>query len=247
MKKVIVQSFAFLLLLAASAVQAQNPDEIFAKYFQNTGGLDKWKAVKTMQMDGKYALVAYGIELPIVSYSKAPNMARRELDFQGLKVSPFTYDGTTAWKLMPAEAGGSGAPEKMSDEEAKDMILDADMDSPLIDYATKGHTAELMGKETIEGTECFKIKFTRKTGKVEYYFFEPENSVLIMLRTTVKDPLMGEVEMDTFFSDYKEVGGLMVPHSNDVKNKGTSVQKVTWEKIQINAPIDEKVFAMPSK
>ena len=34
-----------LVLLAASFSNAQTADEILAKYFENTGGVDKWKTL----------------------------------------------------------------------------------------------------------------------------------------------------------------------------------------------------------
>jgi hypothetical protein len=247
MKKVFVPLLVIATWLVASLAQAQTADEIIAKYFQNTGGIDKWKAVKTIRMEGRFAMPSMGIELPMASYAKAPKMVRQEMNFQGTMVSPFTYDGTTAWKMLPAEAGGSGAPEKMSDDEAKNYLDEADLESPLMDYAAKGHQVELMGKEAIEGTECFKLKLTKKGGKVQYWFFEPENFVLIMMRSTQSNPMMGEMEVDAFMSDYKDVNGLMMPHSTDMKNKGNSFQKLIWEKVEVNGEIDDKIFAMPAK
>jgi hypothetical protein len=248
MRKVAVQLLALAIcLLAGPLAQAQTVDEIINKNLEATGGVAKWKELKTMRMEGKFILPSMGIELPMSSYAKAPRMVRQEIDFQGTKVTPFTYDGSTPWKLMPPEAGGSGSPEKMSEDEAKEFVDDADAESPFIDYAAKGHQAELMGKEAIEGTECYKVKFTKKSGRVQYYFFDAETYALIMMRATQKNAMYGELEMDTFMSDYKEVNGLMVPHSLDVKNKGNSLQKLVWEKVVINEEIDDKIFLMPSK
>jgi hypothetical protein len=248
MRKVTVQLLALAVcLLAGPLAYAQTVDEVINKNIEATGGLAKWKEVKTMRMEGKFVLPSMGIELPMSSYAKAPRMVRQEIDFQGSKVTPFTYDGTTPWKLMPPEAGGSGSPEKMSEDEAKDFVDDADIENHFIDYASKGHQAELMGKEAVEGTECYKVKFTKKSGRVQYYFFEVETFALIMMRSTQKNAMFGELEMDTFMSDYKEVNGLMVPYSADVKSKGNSIQKLVWEKVVINEEIDEKVFMMPNK
>ena len=43
------------------------------------------------------------------------------------------------------------------------------MDGPLIDYKAKGHTVELLGKDKVEGTDCYKLKVTLKNGDVRTY------------------------------------------------------------------------------
>ena len=46
---------------------------------------------------------------------------------------------------------GKKDPELMSADEAKEIEEMADIDGPLVDYKSKGHQVELLGKEKIEG------------------------------------------------------------------------------------------------
>ena len=41
---------SLLVLACAFVSQAQTADEILDKYFENTGGLDKWKAVQGIKL-----------------------------------------------------------------------------------------------------------------------------------------------------------------------------------------------------
>ncbi len=54
------------------------------------------------------------------------------------------------------------------------------------------------------------------------------------------------MECETSFGDYKEVGGLMLPHviASGVKG-GPQRQTITIEKIELNPEIDDSRFAMP--
>jgi hypothetical protein len=45
------------------AANAQTADEIIAKYFENTGGLDKWKAVQGVKMTAK--VNQQGMDIPL--------------------------------------------------------------------------------------------------------------------------------------------------------------------------------------
>ncbi len=61
--------------------------------------------------------------------------------------------------------------------------------------------------------------------------------------------MMGqEVEAETYFSDYKEVGdaGVPVAHSMSVKMNGAVVQNLTLENIEMNLDVDDSLFAMPA-
>jgi hypothetical protein len=248
MKKLSVVLAALVVALMGQVAQAQTVDEILAKYFANIGGLEKFKAIKTTKMEGNLILVSMGgLELPTIAYTKMPNKMKSTVNFQGMTVVAAAYDGATAWNLMPPEAGGSGSPAVLPEEAAKEIAQMAETESELIDYAAKGHTVVLEGSETIEGTDCFKIKVTKKNGKVLTYFFEKENYVPIMMRTVMSDPMVGQAETDTFMSDYKEVDGLMMPHALEFKMKGQTVRKMVFTKVAINMDLADDIFVMPAK
>jgi hypothetical protein len=56
------------------------------------------------------------------------------------------------------------------------------------------------------------------------------------------------VETEQTVSDYKQVGGLLLPHSFESGAKGRpEKQKVTIDKVELDAPIDDSLFSMPAK
>ncbi|MCU0447146.1 MAG: outer membrane lipoprotein-sorting protein [Microscillaceae bacterium] len=233
-------AICLIALLSATYAQAQTADEIINKYIDAIGGKAKWKALKSMTQTGK-APSPQG-DIPFLVQAKAPNKLKVTATFQGKEMVFQCFDGKEFWgvNFMNMQA------EKKSAEETKEMQDEAEFESKLLDYASKGHKISLEGKETIDGTECFKIKMVEKDGDNAYYFFDTDNYVLIMTRTYGKSGQMKGMEIESYLSDYKEVEGMMMPHSTEQKIKGQTISKILADTIKINEAIDDKIFAFPA-
>ena len=235
----------FLCLLAFNfQVFAQDADEIVNKNIEARGGLEKLKALKIMKFSGKMTMpMQQGLEGPIVVYSKRPNQIRVEFTLQGM-TGIQAYDGQTPWMVMPFM--GVKDPQKMSEDDAKEIIEQADFDGPLVDYKEKGNTVELVGKEDLEGTPAFRLKVTLKNGEVRHFFIDAENYLdLKVTRTTKREGT--ELTVDTFLGDYKEVGGLMVPYSIEARIADKIANQIAWEKVELEVPADDTLFKMPAE
>jgi len=236
-----------VLMTLTLVSRAQTADEILAKYFENTGGLDKWRAVKSLKIEGK-APTPQG-ELPIVMYQKAPNRSKLVVNVQGKEIVQYAYDGKTAWTFNPF-AGGTD-PVKLDEEQTKE-ISDEQIEDDFIDYAKKGHAVTLDGKEEIDGVQCFKVtliknKLNDKEDVTEVYYFDTENYVPIMRKAYVRVGPAKGTEIQSYLSDYQEVDGLMMPFSMEQKMNGNTMMKIVMDKISVNQNIDDSVFAYPKK
>ncbi|MCU0353583.1 MAG: outer membrane lipoprotein-sorting protein [Cytophagales bacterium] len=238
-----------MLLVAVTAVQAQTADEIIEKYIKNTGGKDKWLALKSVKMAGKAK--QGGLEFPFVSLQAQGGKQRQAFTFQGKEIVQPAFDGNSGWNtnMMTMKA------EKMEAEDSENMKQEAaDFPDPFLNYKEKGYKVTLEGKETVEGTECFKIKLTKKPVKVDgkpeenvvYYFFEPENFVPVVSRSTIKKGQMKGTTIESAYSDYQEVNGLMFPFSISQKANGQPFLTIAVEKVELDTPIDPKEFAFPA-
>jgi len=226
--------------LAASA-PAQTVDEVLAKHLEARGGLERIKAVKSVRMTGKMT-VGPGIEAPITLELKKPANVRLEITFQG-NTGVQAYDGKTGWSISPMAAKKD--PEPMSAEDLKDMEEQADLDGSLVDWKQKGHSVELLGKEKIEGSDAWKLKLVLKNGDVRYVFIDVDSA--LELKTEAKRTIRGsEMETESLSSDYKEVGGLILPYTIQQGAKGQPQrQTITVDKIELDVPIDDARFKMP--
>jgi hypothetical protein len=232
-----------LLLVSAAGAVSQTADEIVGKYVKTIGGMEKIEAVKSLRRTGK-VIAGGGFEIPIVEENKRPNMFRQDITIQGL-TGTSAYDGKNGWKIQPWQ--GKKDAETMGEGELKAVIEESDFDGPLINYKAKGNKVEFVGMDEVEGDATYKLKVTLANGEARIYYMDTEYYVPIKIET--KRIVRGaEVEFETVLGDYKEVAGWYVPHSIEVGGKGSQFkQKIVYEKIEANVPLDDKRFAMPVK
>ena len=217
-------------------------DELIAKHFEAQGGVEKLKKVESWRLTGKMS-VGPGMEAPFVMERKRPGKNRLEFTFSGM-TGIRAFDGTNGWQVMPFM--GKTEPEPFDEADRAEAVDEADFDGPLMDWKAKGHTVELAGTEAVEGADAFKLKLTRKNGKVEYYYLDAETYLTVKQES--KRTVRGtEVEAESYLSDYKEVDGMMVPYSMTQAMKGHDRrQAMTFEKIEANVALDDARFTMPA-
>lgn len=231
-----------VLLVTASCLSAQTVDEIIAKNVQARGGAEKLKGVQSIKSTATMSM-GPGMELPGTVIQKRPALARLEFTAQGLTAVQ-AYDGKNAWQIMPFM--GKKDPELMSADEAKETEEMADVDGPLVDYKSKGHQVELLGKEKIEGTDAYKLKLTLKNGDVQTVYIDADS--FLEIKEVTKRSIRGtETEVESSIGDYKEVNGIMFPFAIESAVKGADQkQKITITKIELNVPADDSIFKMPA-
>ena len=229
-------------LMLAPVAHAQTVDELLAKHFEACGGLDKLKKLNTMRVTGTMAM-AQGMDAPFTMERKRPGMSRMEFTIQGM-TGVQAFDGQKTWSLMPFM--GKKDPEVGTEEDNKNALDDADFDGPLVDWKAKGHTVELVGKEPVEGADAYKLKVTKKSGNIEYYYLDAETYLLV--KTEAKRKFRGtEMDGETTFSDYKDVDGYMEPFSMESGAKQMpQKRKMTFSKVELNVALDDSRFAVPA-
>jgi outer membrane lipoprotein-sorting protein len=233
-------TFLLALTLTAFAMKAQTADEVVEKYLKAIGGADKWKKVESTIMTAKGE--QQGMSFPVTISAMKPNLIKVEVDIQGMKLIQPCFDGTTAWGINPF--GGGAEPTKMDEEATKELAKDQ-FEDEFIDYKTKGHTVTLDGTEEAEGTKCFKLKIALKEGGEKIYFIDAENYVPLMIREfAMTGPSKGQAS-ESVLGDYKDVEGMMMPHSIEQKMGGQTVAVIKIEKVEVNPKIDKAVFAFP--
>lgn len=228
--------------LFCAAAHAQTLDEVLAKNYEARGGLERISAVSSARITGTMTMGG-GMEAPFSWQWKRPNKLRLEFTVQGM-TGVQAYDGQTGWMIMPFL--GSSDPEKMPEDQLADIREQADFEGELVNWKAKGHQVELVGKEKVEGTEAFKLKVVKNNGVVAFVYLDAE--YFLEIKGEGKRTLRGqELEFESSIGDYKEVGGLMLPHSMSSQAKGAPFgQTITFTKVELDAPLDDSLFTMPA-
>ena len=226
--------------VAPLSLGAQTVDEVIAKNIQAEGGMARLESVQTLRTSGKMTIGSFDVRF--VQENKRPDKVREEAIIQGMSQVQ-AYDGATGWQVNPFE--GRRDPELLSADDSKSLQVDADIDGPLVNYREKGHKAELVGHDSVEGTDCYKIKLTLKNGDVRYYYLDTDSLLPIKLETQTS--IRGSIqENETYYGDYEEVNGIYYPFAYESGQKGSTDRvKFTVEKIEQNVPLDDSLFSVP--
>jgi len=240
-------------LFSLSAAAATNPapsasslsaDQIVERNVAARGGLAAWHAVKTLSIAGQLdAGGQHNTELPFVMQMKRPHMSRLEVRF-GEQTAVQVYDGARGWKWRPFL--GRDAVEPYTPAEAKSAESWQELDGPLVDHVQKGTRVELLGRETVEAHNAYKLKLTFKSGEERHLWVDATSFLELKIDGDPRK-LDGKArKVAIFYRDYKAESGLTVPHTLETVVDGTpSAHKMTIDHVTVNPALDDTLFAKP--
>jgi outer membrane lipoprotein-sorting protein len=240
-----MRRFTFITVTAilfSLSLSAQTVDEIVAKHIAAQGGMARLKAIQSMRMTGD--VDAGATQAAFSQVYKRPMKMRLDITVQGLTMTQ-AYDGQNGWQVVPFS--NNKDPDPLTADDLKHVQEQADFDGPMVDYKQKGNTIELMGKEKIAGADAYHLKVTLKGGDVREFYLDAVT--FLVSKAVVKSMVRGTlVEVESTIGDYRDVGGLKFPffiEQHPVGGQGAA-QKITFKKIEPNAPVDDSIFKMPA-
>jgi len=236
--------------LFAPAIHAQTPapsltvDELVAKNIEAKGGAPALEAIRSIRFEGRFLVNQGQIEFKYAETKERPGKVRVDAVIQGLTAVQ-AYDGTSGWKISPFQ--GRKDPEKMSTDEAKSLVEEAEIGGPLENWKAQGKTVTYLGTEDVEGTAAHKLKVVRQNGDFSYVYLDPDYFLEIRILDQ-RTEQGAKVEVETDLGDYEKVNGVYFPFSIEAGSKGsTDKQKTIIEKGEANLPVDDAIFEFPAK
>ena len=234
MKRFKFVSLMMMAFLLSGTIFAQTADEVIAKHIEAVGGKDNWKKINSMKMEAN--VNAQGMDVPIIIYqvnNKASKQEYTVMNMTGYAI--ITKD--SGWNFNPF--AGQTAPEPMTADELKAGQENLDIQGEFLDYKDKGHKAELIGKEDVDGTECYKLKLTRKSGRETTYFVDPKTYYIV--RAVSKLKLNGQdIEQTINMSNYQKLPeGIVIPYTME---NGQAPAPINIIKVEVNPKLDDAIF-----
>jgi outer membrane lipoprotein-sorting protein len=237
--------FAALVTPAIFAQDTNQPtvDQLVAKNVEAKGGATALRNLRSLRLTGKMLVQQGQIEYGYVQIKKRPDEVRIEASQQGM-TGIAAYDGKEGWRVSPF--AGRKDPERMSADDVKALIEDAEIDGALVDWKAKGSTVEYLGTEDVEGTPAHKLRVVRKNGDVSFVYLDPDHFLEIRIMTgRMRHGAYEEVETD--LGDYEKAGGVFVPTSIESGPKGDADKKrIIIDKVEANVPVDDTIFHFPA-
>lgn len=232
MRNLMIFGLFVIALVMVQFAQAQTVDDVIDKYIAAMGGKDKMMSLTSVKMTGGFNV--QGTDVSLITTRKHMVGLRLDISVMGTEnyqiVTP-----TKGWVFMPVQ--GQSSPEEMTEDQYKGSVNQLDLQGPLLNYKEKGHTVTLVGKETVDGAECYKLNVVFKNGAKATYFIDTKTNRIT--KTSAKVMMNGEeVDAETTFSNFKQdPNGFWFPYTN-VSSRG----ETNYDKIETNIPVDESIF-----
>jgi len=237
------------ILMIAFHAGAQSVDDVIKSHIDAMGGAERLSALRSLYSES-IAVMANGNEVSTKVWRVQDRLVRREIDF-GMGNMKMVVTDKEGWSTNPRSGG---AFEAMPPDRADGMRSEMDLPGPLFNYASKGHKAELLGKEDVNGKSCPVVKLTLKSGRDITYYFDPATFYILRTKTKGGGMMRGagggagggggqrnpDQEVLTDYSDYRKTPeGYVFAHTVTVVGMGAAMN---MEKIEVNPKIDEKLF-----
>ncbi len=230
-----------LLFAAALAAADDLPkgETILDKYVEVTGGKAAHAKVKSDISTGEMTMGAMGLKGKLIAYSQAPDKRVMEVTIEGIGKITEGSNGEIAWSYNAMQ----GPRLKEGDEKAESLQQARyGADAAWRDIYK---SAETTGVDTVEGKECYKVLVTPKLGRPQTRCYDKQSGLLVKMAMTSKSP-MGEIDVESFFTDYRKEGDILLPHK--VTSKLASQElSITIDKVEQNVEISKDKFEPPAE
>jgi hypothetical protein len=216
-------------------------DGLIARNVEARGGADAWRNVDSLRMTGRMDL-GQGMHVPYTIEQKRPGKMCIEFMFDS-ELATQCVTGDSGWKVLPFM--GRTRPEPMTDMEYRDMADAAGIDGLLFDAARRGHEVSFVGEETIDGRDVYKLEVVLPRGAKRWIYLDAETALEVKL-DTIRTRNGRQHLIETWYSDWREQDGLLIPHRQDSKAEGESeTHWLTVDSVAVNPPIDDDRFNIP--
>lgn len=216
-------------------------DQIMDKSIEATGGKANWAKVKTQTTKATMTAPAMGLKGTMSTWRGENGKTFSEIDMENYGKVQQGSDGETVWVIDPNQG-----PRILDGEERNMQLSMARLDNP-IDWKKLFKTTDVAGTEKIDDKTAYKVVCTLAAGdQTLTQFYDKESGLLVKMSITEKSP-QGEIPIDIFPSDYKEVSGVKLAHKTVRKIMKTFELTETIEKIEINGEIPKDKFDLPKE
>lgn len=221
-----------------SAEEAPPAEKILDRYIEVTGGSEAYARLENIKSVGKFGIPAQGIVFSITSYSARPDYMYVVLESPQLgRIERGVSRDGVAWQnnIM---MGASIKEGKEKEQTLNDAIF-----NKMARWRKVYSKVENAGITDVNGKECYEIVLTYNSGMTERLFFDKESGLIVKSsRTNYSE--MGEIESESYISDYRDVNGVLFPFKTVVDVMGQK-REITIDKVEINIEMAETRFATP--
>ncbi|CAN5146541.1 hypothetical protein BH11PLA2_BH11PLA2_49580 [soil metagenome] len=244
-----------LLLLISLPAYADKPPadatgtatDVVKAAIKATGGaelIDKLKC-STMKMEGEVTVMGLNLDFTgDMAYSPPDKFKMSmKMSVMGMKLN---VEQVMNGKKLKSTLNGQAIP---IDEDAiaqmKDNMNEHEMSqlTPLLDE--KKYKLKLGDEAEIDGSKAALIVVSGESLKDQEVklYFDKKTNLLVKMQRKSKEQGVGEVDEESFFTEYKKVQDVMTPMKFVVKHDGKAFMTIKMTEVKLSEKIDDKEFA----
>jgi hypothetical protein len=237
-RMLIVFSAAVVLAAGLLPANAQDVDELIAKYVEARGGREAWDAIDSIKVTGDFT--AFSKVNPFTLHRTSDD--KYFADFlMGDKIVVVGYDGELAWWDNHWYKEGA---QEIAGADLAVVMRDVEFAPALFNYEMAGHEVELLGQVEVEGIPAIGIKLTRNDDSTETYYLDP-STYLEIARDSPGSDFGRAMEQRTWYDDFRDVAGAKMPFFTETQWY-TRDRVMRVAKIEVNVELSDDMFRMPA-
>jgi hypothetical protein len=214
--------------------------ELLAAHVEASGGAALIPKFETVHMQGVVEVKSHNLRGSMELWWQKDGKVYLEQNIEGIGKSRVGYDGETIWLEDPI----TGL-RKLEGAEAASYLQSSLMFLGH-DWRRFFSAANTVGKQTVDGVEVWQIELISKDGPNLTIGLEVESKLIRTIKS-VQPSLLGDMPIEVRSDRYETIEGYKFPtHKINAVSKLLELDETITE-LQVNVPIDETMFAFPSK
>jgi glyoxylase-like metal-dependent hydrolase (beta-lactamase superfamily II) len=232
------------------------------------GGIDRLRGVKTLTMKGGVGTrsrhgqtVKVGEQEPAGTLKNVTETLDREnqraaLDYE-LQIGPFGQHRREVLTTF------NGRPVGLEDVAGRPLAVMSS--SGLFSWGTQNHPDFLLRRnviavtlavselpdevpldKTFEGRTLKSTTAKLPSGEPITVYFDPDSKLIAGFDAIDTESMLGDAPSQYVFADYKDVGGLKLPHKITIRKLGQPYSEVQYTSASVNDAAAEATFAIPA-
>lgn len=218
-------------------VKRETADDVIDQYIEAFGGAEKIRSMQSIKTVG--TTTTQGLNIPTTTWALQNKGMRMDMLIKG-KVNTTVMTPNSGWTLFPSQR--QKRPVDADQQTIKEGAEELDLTGDLFEYKEKGSRAALLGKETKNGKENYKIRLTRKSGTIVTFLIDA-NTFLPSQRIIDKSISGKTVEMVETFGNYKKNPDEYIYASTC--HYAPMNLSVTYSAYEVNVPVEQTFFDKP--
>jgi hypothetical protein len=227
--------WSLISLALLTPAKAQTLDDIVNKNIEAMGGREVLSKITSAMFHGSVNF--NGQNLPYTTIIVNGKGYKSIMRLNGADVIECITD-TGGWTINPMM--GQTSAQVIPPDELKLIKALLYIGGPLVDYKDKGYSAELAGREDVEGESQYKVHLFDNEGTDVVCYIDPQSYLISRTVTTVKVTGKPDVTGRETYFDYKKTDiGYTMAYSI------VSGDTLKYTTVEFNQDIDPKTFDMP--